>query len=815
MQLSPTCSRQYVRNAFHAVPSVPAPMHKVVRFLAAAGMAGVSLNCADQSVGLRRGVRVASLPIAPLFATSASGGPKIDIETIRGVLRRANSTDSSVAEAAVEGDSAILEFEDVGVTGEETTYHLEVKALDENGVVVFKGTQEVTVTPGDNAPASPTLVYTAPDASVVVIEVNAGGSSVSTVDLQWAGAAPGNTSCLNRIENASAQTQVQLSVAGMNASEQVVPNVRVGWVSRDPTAATVDENGLVVALCSNRHTYIVARTFLDVVDSVKVNVTAPPFTLLMDPETANVSRGAQQQMTAVLVDENNNPTAASAVTWHSSDSERATVSSTGLVTGISNGRVVITASAGDRSTVGIIQVVPPPANRVEISPTSASINQGQRLIFGAVAFDGNDERILDASGFTWTSSNTSVLTVNSSGSVLGVSPGTANVTVSLDGQSASAAVQVTASTTGSVAGRVIEAAGGGVLAGASIASSGAPTTTDANGRFTSPELAPSGSSITVSQTGYASFTYFNLPILLGQTVELGDLPMAPSGGTGTLTGTVVNALNDAPVPNATVNLYDGINPSASDPSGTQTPGPVATATTATDGTFSMLSVPAGTYTYRVTATDFSFTRTVVVSIGATSRDTRITLSPTVTGNGLRIVLSWGDCADPAVPCDLDSHLTGPTSPPDEAGRFHVAWFNDFYFNSPDTVAVLDNDAVSGLGPETITLRQKAAGVYKYYVHNFTDAVDTASTSLSTTAQARVNVYQGANLIATFLPPSGQQGTMWAVFQVEGTTITPVNQMLKVQDFTEVPADFMRIGADADSDIRRLMDDLRRHKIKIR
>src|SRR5687768_15879320 len=140
-------------------------MPSVVRFLAVAGMAAVSLSCADQSVGLRRGVRLGFLPIAPHFVIAPSGGPRIEIETIRGVLRRANSTDSSVAEAAVEGDSAVLEFEGVVVTGEETTYNLSVKAFDQNGVLVFEGTQEVTVKPGDNTPASPTLTYTAPDAS--------------------------------------------------------------------------------------------------------------------------------------------------------------------------------------------------------------------------------------------------------------------------------------------------------------------------------------------------------------------------------------------------------------------------------------------------------------------------------------------------------------------------------------------------------------------------------------------------------------------------------------------------------------------------
>jgi uncharacterized protein YfaP (DUF2135 family) len=791
-------------------------MQSVVRSLAAAALVAISLSCADQSVGVRRGVRVASLPIAPVFLTSASGGPKIDIETIRGVLRRENSTDSAVAEAPVEGDSAVLEFEDVTVSGEETTYQLAVQAFDASGVVVFEGSMEVTVTPGANSPAAPTLTYTAPDATVAAIDVQAGGASASTVELQWAGAQPGNTSCLSRIPNSSAKTQEQLAVAGTNASSQTVPNVRVGWVSRDSSVATVDENGLVRARCSNRFTYIVARTFLDVVDSVKVNVTAPPFTLLMNPETANVPRGDQLQMTAVLVDENNNATATSAVNWNSSDPDRATVSATGLVTGISNGRVVITASSGDRSTVGIIQVRPPLASRVVLSVAADTIAVGQTTLYGVTAFDSNNDPIPDASGYAWASTNSAIVSASSSGTIRGVSAGAASIIVSLDGKKDTVSVLVTASTTGRVAGRVMDAATGAAVATATITGTGGGTAqTAADGRFESTPLAQNGSSITVSRTGYVSFTYFNLPILLGQTVELGDLPMAPTGGTGTLTGTVVNALNDQPVANATVKLFAGINPSASDPSsGVTTPGPVATTTTSANGSFAMPSVAAGTYTYSVTAPNFSFTRTVAVAITGVTRDSRITLSPTVSGNGLRIVLTWGDCTSGSVPCDLDSHLTGPTSPPDAAGRFQVAYFNPFYFNSPDTVAVLDNDATGGLGPETITLRQKAAGAYKYYVHNYSDGADTTSTRLSTTAQARVNVYQGTNLIATFLPPSGQAGTLWAVFQIEGTTLTPINQILRVQDFNELPADFMRVGAESsESDVSRVMTELRKQRPK--
>jgi hypothetical protein len=777
-------------------------MHSV-RALAVAGLAALSLSCADDSVGTRGGVRLASLSIAPVFATTPSGGPKIDIETIRGVLRRASSTDSSVASASVEGDSAILEFADVRVTGDSTKFTLGVKALDANNVVVFEGTQEVSVKPGNNSPASPTLQYTAPDATVASIDIQQGTTSVSNVALQWLGAIPGNTACLNRVPNAAAVTQVQLSISGKNAANQAVPNVRVGWTSLDPTTATVDDNGLVVARCSNKSTKVIARTFLDKADTVDINVTAPPFTLLMSPEVADLRRGSTLQMQALVVDENNNSTATTAVTWNSSDTQRATVSATGLVTAVANGRVVITASTADRTTVGILQVIRPLANRVVASPDVASINVNQRAIFGAVAFDASNQRIMDASGFTWSSTNAGIASVTSSGSVLGVAAGSASIIVSLDGKADTVPVTVTNSTTGNVAGRIVDGGTGAALSTATITNTTNPT--GADGRFTTNQMNPSPApSIQITRTGYVTFQYFNLPFQVGTTSELGDLPMAPAGGTGTLTGTVVNAVTDGAVAGATVRLFNDITPNASLPNCTTGCTPLMQTTTTAGGGFTFASVPAGTYTYTVTASGFSFTRRVTVALSAQTRDTRIVLSPAPTGAALRIVLSWGDCANPSVPCDLDSHMTGPASAPD-TGRFHVAFYQRSYFSSPDSVAVLDNDAVNGLGPETVTLRQKAAGVYKYYVHNFTDRLDTASTRLSTTAQARVEVYQGTNLLGTFLPPSGQQGTIWAVFQIEGSTIIPVNQMLKIQDFTQVPGDFMVIR---DPDVERLMQDVR-------
>jgi hypothetical protein len=779
-------------------------MQPVVRSLAAAVLAAVSLSCVDHGVGLERGSRLAKLPVAPVFLHVPEGGPAIEIATIRAVLRRESSGDSSVAIAEVAGDSAVLEFENVVVTGEETTFQLSVQAFDENGVLIFSGSEEITLKPGENEVAAPGLEYTAPDATVSAIDIRVGTTSVPQFNLQWAGAAPGNTSCLNRAADPTAVTQQQLTVVGVKADQQTVPNVRVGWTSLDTAVATVDENGLVTARCSNKSTKIIARTFLDKADTIKVIVTAPPFTLLMSPEVAAVPRGTTKQFSAVLVDENGNQTTTSTVNWSSSDAERATVSATGLVTAIANGRVLITASSGDRTTVGVVEVVPPLASRVEITPSSDQLNTGQRRVYSAAAFEANGERIFDASGFDWRSTNTSVVQVSSSGSVFAAGAGVASVIVTLDGKSDTAVVQVTQSTTGQVAGRVLNAATGGPVVSASITGG---VTTDANGRFTSGQLTPP-SSITVSATGLATFTYFNLPIQLGQITELGDLQMAPAGGTGSLTGTVVNALDDAAVSGATVQIFAGINAPETNPV-------IGSTTTDLNGAFTLSAVASGTYTLVVGRSGFSKSRTTAVVVGGAARDNRVPLSPTLAGTGIRVVLSWGDCvANQSVPCDLDSHLTGPASAPDE-GRFHVAYFNDAYVSGTDSVGVLDNDATSGLGPETITLRQKASGVYKYYVHNYSAGTDTTSTALSNSAQARVQVYQGSTLVATFVPPTGQQGTLWAVFQVEGANLLPVNQILKLQDFSEVPADFMRVGSTPDSDLQRLVAELQRRRTKTR
>ncbi|MGH7638543.1 MAG: carboxypeptidase regulatory-like domain-containing protein [Gemmatimonadaceae bacterium] len=781
------------------------------RTLAAAGAVAVSITCADHSAGPGRAT-LARLPISPVFQVAAlEGGPRISIATVQGILRRPGSADSSFARAEVRGDSAVLQFERILVTGDSTLYDLGVRAYDANEVMIFKGFQEVSVKPGDNAPAAPTLEYTAPDAHVVSLDAVLGTDPVAQLDLQWAGARPDDASCLSRIPSTTAVTQQQLSVIGRTDDETMIPEVRVGWSSRDSSVATVDADGVVRARCSNKSTYIVAQTYLGVADSVRVDVAAPPFTLLMSPEAVDVPRGDSAQLRANFVDENGNPVESATVTWHTSDSSRATVDALGWVRGIANGRVLITAASNARTTVGVVEVVPPLAASVQAALSVDTLAIGQSRLYRATAFDARGAVIPDADRFEWFSSDFGVASVNSSGLVTGRAAGNAMIVVKIDERKDTTMVHVREATDGAVTGVIVDAATGAPIPGASIGRSGGSTVVaDQNGAFMVAALTP-GVDLIMTASGFVPVTFYAVPVRLGETLYLGELPMvSSSGSSGTISALVVNALDDSPVAGATVSVFQDINaPSTNPNSGVTTPAAIAQRTTDALGNATFAGVPPGTYTYVVTATGFSFTRKVVVSIDGASLSTRIALAPVLgTTLGLRVVLSWGDCqggASNLVPCDLDVHMTGPASAPDE-GRFHVAYFNEFYLSGEDTVAVLDNDATTGLGPETVTLRPKSSGVYKFYVHNYTDVADSMSTRLSASARARVDVYKGTSLIATFYPPPATPGVLWAVFQIDGSSITPVNEMIRIQDFPVVPGTFLRMP-DADSDeIRSIIRD---------
>jgi hypothetical protein len=214
----------------------------------------------------------------------------------------------------------------------------------------------------------------------------------------------------------------------------------------------------------------------------------------------------------------------------------------------------------------------------------------------------------------------------------------------------------------------------------------------------------------------------------------------------------------------TVQARSGIN---------NTAGTVMFSQNTSTGTYALPNLAAGVYTLSATNPEYAPTQQtgVVVGGGPATQGPDLIMSPLAGGAVARIVLTWG--SDPR---DLDSHLTGPNP---SGSRFHV-WYSNKGACAADPFVCLDVDDTNGGGPETITFTQIRAGVYRFYVHDFTNQSNNQSTALGSSG-ARVVLYRGGN-VSTFFVPSGT-GNVWAVFEWDGTTVTPLNQLFTANPFT--------------------------------
>jgi len=106
----------------------------------------------------------------------------------------------------------------------------------------------------------------------------------------------------------------------------------------------------------------------------------------------------------------------------------ATISVTGLLTGVTGGTATVSASYGTVSGSTSVTIGQPTLQSISVSPASASIGIGNLQSFVATGTysDGSTQNLTSTA--TWTSSNTAVATVSTSGVATGVALGTATIT---------------------------------------------------------------------------------------------------------------------------------------------------------------------------------------------------------------------------------------------------------------------------------------------------------------------------------------------------------------------------------------------------
>ena len=100
----------------------------------------------------------------------------------------------------------------------------------------------------------------------------------------------------------------------------------------------------------------------------------------------------------------------------------------------------------------------------------------------------------------------------------------------------------------------------------------------------------------------------------------------------------------------------------------------------------------------------------------------------------------------------------------EGGRFHTYFSVQNYSYNDQLYVNLDLDDTDSYGPETTTIYKMVDGTYRFSVHDYSNKNSNNSTLLSNSG-AQVKIYKGSNLLQNFNVPSGQEGTLWTVFEM--------------------------------------------------
>jgi uncharacterized protein YjdB len=128
-------------------------------------------------------------------------------------------------------------------------------------------------------------------------------------------------------------------------------------------------------------------------------------------------------------------------TWSSSSTAIATVSPSGVVTGVSTGNVTISASAGGKTGTAGITVQLAPVDRIVVTPSNPTVNIGQTAQLTATLYDSHDN-VLTGRTVTWSSADVTKAMVSSSGLVTAIRKSTVSITASSGGKSGSTNVSI-------------------------------------------------------------------------------------------------------------------------------------------------------------------------------------------------------------------------------------------------------------------------------------------------------------------------------------------------------------------------------------
>ena len=169
----------------------------------------------------------------------------------------------------------------------------------------------------------------------------------------------------------------QLTATVLDSQGNVISDASVTWTSLSTGVATVDTKGKVIS--TGVGLALITAAYGSSVDTASIHsegASSEPVvaSVVVSPETASVTVGATVHLTATVKDASGNTLSGQTVAWSSSDPAAATVSSSGVVTGVTGGAAIITATSGGKIGTGAVSI------NLAAQPVACSGYANKRLV---------------------------------------------------------------------------------------------------------------------------------------------------------------------------------------------------------------------------------------------------------------------------------------------------------------------------------------------------------------------------------------------------------------------------------------------------
>ncbi len=229
------------------------------------------------------------------------------------------------------------------------------------------------------------------------------------------------------------------------------------WTSSDPTVATVSSQtptqGLATSIKAGTTTIQASSGGVNGSTTLTVN-SATLSSIAVTPADDTLVLAYQQQYTATgTYSDSTTQNITDSVTWASSNASAATITTSGLATGVGVGSTTISAAKDGKTGSTNLTVSTPIPVSITITPNVSNAltlapGTSQSLTATGTFSNGNTHNI--NSLVTWDSSNKIVATVSSSGLTKALTTGTSDVTATLNGVTGSLTLNVSSATLSTV-----------------------------------------------------------------------------------------------------------------------------------------------------------------------------------------------------------------------------------------------------------------------------------------------------------------------------------------------------------------------------